>query len=51
MACLLMNNFAWAVWCVNLENKEQECVWAAFGVLCPSAFLVPFPGGFVVNRE
>lgn len=51
MACLLMNNFAWDVWFVNLENKEEECVWAAFEVLWLSAFLIPFPGGFVASRE
>lgn len=51
MACVLVNNFAWDIWLLNLENKEEECVSGAFEILWPSAFLVPFPGGFVASRE
>lgn len=45
-----MDNFDWDIF-VSLENKAEECVWAALEVLWPSAFGVPFPGGFVASGE
>lgn len=45
-----MNNFDWGIF-VSPENKAEECVWAAFEVLWPSAFPLPFPGGFVASEE
>lgn len=45
-----MNNFDWGIF-VHLEKEAEECVWAAFEVLWPSAFLLPFPEDFVASGE
>lgn len=50
MACLLMSKFAQDIWFLNMENKEEEWVWAAFEVLWPRILLVSFPGDFVACR-